>query len=106
MSSPLSFATTTSSHHITIMRILLTLIIPALLTATACADDYFPPPDSQGGWRALNDAAQVRQLAGMHLDRLENAFEFTSRCSQNGGLLVVRHGYLVFEKYFGRAHRN
>lgn len=42
----------------------------------------------------------------MDLKRLDNAFEFTSRCSQNGGLLVVRHGYLVYEKYFGRAHRD
>ena len=38
--------------------------------------------------------------------QLEQAFDFTQRCTQNGGLLVVRHGYLVFEKYFGRAHRN
>ena len=25
--------------------------------------------------------------------------------SQHGGLLVLRHGYLVYEKYFGRANR-
>lgn len=68
--------------------------------------DYFPPPDSQGGWRTLKDAAAVRKLAGMDLAKLDQAFDFTQRCSQNGGLLVVRHGYLVFEKYFGRAHRN
>ena len=42
----------------------------------------------------------------MDAGRLENAFEFTQRCSQNGGLVVVRHGYLVFERYFGRAHRD
>jgi CubicO group peptidase (beta-lactamase class C family) len=41
----------------------------------------------------------------MSLERLERAFDYTQRCSQNGGLLVVRHGWLVFEKYFGRAHR-
>ncbi len=70
------------------------------------AADYFPPPDKEGGWRLLKDAAQMRQLAGVELSRLEQAFDFTQRCSQNGGLLVVRHGYLVFEKYFGRAHRN
>lgn len=68
--------------------------------------DYFPPPDSKGGWRTLKDAASIRKLAGMDLARLEQAYEFTQRCSQNGGLLVVRRGYLVFEKYFGRAHRN
>lgn len=67
---------------------------------------YFPPPDSKGGWRTLKDAASIRKLAGMDLARLEQAYAFTERCSQNGGLLVVRHGYLVFEKYYGRAHRN
>jgi CubicO group peptidase (beta-lactamase class C family) len=88
------------------MRIPLLLIVIALLPSTVRAEDYFPPPDSDGGWRTLHDAAQIRQLAGMHLDSLEAASDFTSRCTQNGGLLVVRHGYLVLEKYFGRAHRN
>src|SRR3954468_17430602 len=83
-----------------------------LATAGICfvcqagAADYFPPPDSEGGWRTLQDAASIRQNAGMDLRRLEQADDFTQRCSQNGGLLVVRHGYLVFEKYFGRAQRN
>ena len=72
----------------------------------ARADDYFPPPDSEGGWRTLKDAKSIRELAGMDLPRLEAAFEFTQRCTQNGGLLVVRHGYLVSEGYFGRAHRD
>ena len=42
----------------------------------------------------------------MDAQRLDNAFEFTRRCTQNGRLLVVRHGYLVLERYFGRAARN
>ena len=42
----------------------------------------------------------------MDLKRLEMAYEIAERGTPNGGLLVVRHGYLVFEKYFGRAHRN
>ena len=74
--------------------------------SAAQAADYFPPPDSEGGWRILKDAAQIRALAGMDLARLEQACELTQRGTQNGGLLVVRHGYLVFEKYFGRASRN
>lgn len=74
--------------------------------SSAQAADYFPPPDDAGGWRILKDAAQIRSLAGMDLARLEQAFELTQRGTQNGGLLVVRHGYLVFEKYFGRASRN
>ncbi|HZL33667.1 MAG TPA: serine hydrolase [Tepidisphaeraceae bacterium] len=83
-------------------------MITAILLASSPlrAADYFPPPDSAGGWRTLKDAKQIRELAGMDAQRLDEAFDFTQRCTKNGGLLVVRHGYLVFEKYFGRAHRN
>jgi CubicO group peptidase (beta-lactamase class C family) len=73
---------------------------------TARAADYFPPPDSEGGWRTLTDAKEIREKAGMDLDRLEKAYIATERSTANGGLLVVRRGYLVFEKYFGRASRN
>ena len=72
----------------------------------AMAAEYFPPPDSEGGWRTASGADEVRQCAGLDLHQLELAFDFTSRCSQDGGLLVVRHGYLAFEKYYGRAFRN
>src|SRR5690348_4358353 len=85
--------------------LLLTLLLLPIL-ALAKPTDYFPPPDSQGGWRTLKDAASIRKLAGMDLARLEQAYDFTQRCSQNGGLLVVRHGYLVYEKYYGGAHRS
>src|SRR5689334_528930 len=92
------------------MRPLLTsvslILLTTVLSPLAHADDYFPPPDAQGGWRTLTDPADIRDKAGMTPARLDAAFDFTSRCSQNGGLLVVRHGYLVFEKYFGRASRN
>jgi len=70
------------------------------------AEEYFPPPDNAGGWRTLTDAAAIRRSAGMDLARMEQAFALTQRATQHGGLLVVRHGYLVFEKYFGRGHRN
>jgi CubicO group peptidase (beta-lactamase class C family) len=73
---------------------------------TGTSRGYFPPPDSDGGWRNATNAAQVRENAGVDLSRLEQAWEFNQRCAQNGGLLVVRNGWLVFEKYFGRASRN
>jgi hypothetical protein len=87
-------------------RICAFLAIVAAAAPCLHGDEYFPPPDSEGGWRTLTKATEIRELAGMDLPRLEQAFDFTQRCTQNGGLLVVRHGYLVLEKYFGRAHRN
>ena len=69
------------------------------------AGEYFPPPDTEGGWRTLKDAAQIRKMAGMDLGKLDRAFEYAQRSSQHGGLLVVRHGWLVYEKYYGKGNR-
>jgi CubicO group peptidase (beta-lactamase class C family) len=94
------------------------LFLVALLLSVCCAGDparsvaagaplaYFPPADSSGGWRAATNASQIHQFGGMDLARLERAWDFTQHCTQNGGLLVVHNGWLVFERYFGRASRN
>jgi CubicO group peptidase (beta-lactamase class C family) len=82
---------------------LLVLLWPAL--GALHGQDYFPPPDSEGGWRTLKDAPQIRKVAGMDLTKLDYAFDYASRSSQHGGLLVVRHGYLVYEKYYGKGNR-
>ncbi len=79
------------------------LLLPALAPA---AQDYFPPPDAKGGWREAKDAVAARKVAGMDTKRLDQAFEYASRSSQHGGLLVVRHGYLVYERYYGKGNRN
>ena len=89
-----------------VLRAALLLLAVVVIGASSQAAEYFPPPDKDGGWRTLKDAGQIRRKAGMDLDRLERAYTFTQRCSQNGGLLVVRRGHLVFERYFGRASRD
>ncbi len=77
--------------------------LPAVVLQAA---EYFPPSDSNGGWRVLSRANEIREKAGMDLPRIETAYQVCERGTPNGGLLVVRRGYLVFEKYFGRASRN
>jgi hypothetical protein len=59
--------------------------------STGADVEYFPPPDSAGGWRTLTDSAAIRKLAGMDLKKLDQAFEYAQRSSQHGGLLVARH---------------
>lgn len=81
-------------------------LLLAPLAPVLPAADYFPPPDSQGGWRTAKTAPEIREKAGMKLSGLEAAYQICERATPNGGLLVVRNGYLVFEKYFGRASRN
>src|ERR1051325_7888575 len=76
-----------------------------LAAAPVAAEDYFPPPDTEGGWRTLGDAVKIRKTAGMDLQKLDWAFDYASRSSQHGGLLVARHGYLIYEKYYGKGNR-
>jgi CubicO group peptidase (beta-lactamase class C family) len=66
----------------------------AFLKHVTTADDYFPPPDSQGGWRTRLDA------------RFDPVFDDVRRSTRNGGLLIVRDGWLVYERYFGLGHRD
>jgi CubicO group peptidase (beta-lactamase class C family) len=77
-----------------------------LATRTAKGEElYFPPSDAAGGWRILETASEIRNRTGIDKARLDEAFQYTQTSSQHGGLLVVRHGYLVYEKYFGRGNR-
>jgi CubicO group peptidase (beta-lactamase class C family) len=78
----------------------------ALFTGPLMAETYFPPPDSEGGWRTATTAAEVGQRAGLDLPKLEAVFAEYSASTKNGGLLVVRHGWLAFEKYFGHGCRD
>src|SRR5262249_34415009 len=77
----------------------------AKLKHLTTAGDYFPPPDAQGGWRKLDKPEAIRRLGGMDPDRLDETFAFLKGSTKNGGLLVVRRGWLVYEKYFGLGHR-
>ena len=84
----------------------LSAVLLSLLLPMAAAEDYFPPPDSAGGWRVPADAAATRTLGGMDTARLDQAGEQVQRCGPNVGLLVAHHGWLVYERYWGQAHRD
>ena len=86
------------------LRILTAFVFASL--SLHAADIYFPPPDSEGGWREAKTEKACRDLAGMDLSKIEPAYTLSERATAHGGLLVVHKGYLVFEKYFGRASRN
>src|SRR5262249_34966636 len=97
-----------------ISRRALLLSVPPMFTPGQCRAEthhgpvkvYYPPSDAEGGWRTLEDASAIRKHAGMDKTRLDRAWEFTQRCSANEGLCVVRRGFLVLERYAGRAQRN
>jgi len=70
--------------------------------------DYFPPPESRGGWRTLlpetgePDAEQkrkIREVAGVDWDKLADAWKHNLRAEGPSMLLVIRRGYIVGEWY-------
>ena len=89
--------------QLTAASALLLVWVPALIPST----DYYPPPDTQGGWRSLTGAKdeKLRTAAGMDRRKLDAAFDYAQTTSQHGGLLVARHGWLVYERYYGRGNR-
>ena len=81
-------------------------LLLALLTAGVCfGGDYYPPPDAKGGWRTLKDPGKILKTTGIDTRKLDETFEYIQQTSQHGGLLVVRKGHLVYERYFGRGDR-
>jgi CubicO group peptidase (beta-lactamase class C family) len=63
------------------------------------AAGYYPPPDSEGGWRTATNPA-------VDTSTIDKAFDLIQRSTRNGGLLVVHKGWLVYERYFGKGHRD
>src|SRR5580658_11213588 len=81
------------------------LLSLAAVQVLAAGQIYYPPPDAKGGWRTLKDKTEILKIASLDVDKLDEAFNYVQQTSQHGGLLVVRHGYLVYEKYFGNGNR-
>ena len=83
----------------------LAFLLLAICPLHAADPTYYPPADAKGGWRTLKNDTDIRREAGLDPAKLDEAFEFTKDTTQHGGLLVVRHGYLAYERYFGRGNR-
>jgi len=81
------------------------LIVFCFLLSCNAGKEYYPPPDSEGGWRTLNDERKIQKITGIDKSKLDDAFNFVRTTTKNGGLLVVRHGWLVYENYFGKGDR-
>lgn len=76
-----------------------------LWSGWAMADAYFPPGDDRGGWRIPASPEEARRVSGIDVEQLDQAFDAAKASTKNGGVLVVRHGWLVYEKYFGLGQR-
>lgn len=65
---------------------------------------YIPLPDTQGGWRRPKDARDSLRVAGVDMRKIDAAYELTQQETKNGGLFVLRRGWLVYSSTFGLGH--
>lgn len=70
------------------------------------ADDYFPSPEAEGGWRSLVPANQeptqeqkkaVRATTGLDWDRLHEAWRYCQDFAGPHSVLLIRHGWIAGE---------
>ena len=80
-------------------------------SGAAALSTYFPPPESNGGWRKTTDPARIRQL-GIDRDRLNGLGQYLMSLpyenystgvsgykASNKAAIVVKNGWIVGEYY-------
>ncbi len=73
-------------------------------TAGQERNDYFPPPESAGGWRKLNSPEDVRRVAGMDPAKLDALKQWLlASDKRNFAAVVIRHGFIVLEVERGNS---
>ncbi len=70
----------------------------------ASGTTYFPPPESQGGWRKLESDGPVRRIGGMNPQKLADLRQWLLESDRrNFAADVIRHGYIVLEVERGNS---
>lgn len=90
-----------------LLRLLPVLLLGLILSSCSPAGtDYFPAPESEGGWRKRTDPEFVRSL-GMDPDRLEEFGRYNLSIPSSNwkpyadykGILVIKDGWIIGEWY-------
>jgi len=67
---------------------------------------YFPLPESEGGWRKLEDSEAIRATGGMDPEKLANLKQWLlASDDRNFAAVVIRHGYIVLEVERGNSSK-
>ncbi len=65
---------------------------------------YFPPPESRGGWRTLNQPEDIRRIAGMDPEKLAALKEWLLQSDDRGfAAVIIRRGHIALEVERGNS---
>lgn len=66
--------------------------------------NYFPPPESEGGWRKLESKEAIGRIAGMDRVKLDELKKWLLESDdRNFAAVVIRRGYIVLEVERGNS---
>src|SRR5262245_11914490 len=86
------------------LRQLATVGVLVLSITPLAGDDYFPLPESQGGWRKLEQSEEIRTVAGMDPAKLDALKVWLLESDdRNFAAVVIRRGYIVLEVERGNS---
>ncbi|UCG46008.1 MAG: serine hydrolase [Phycisphaerales bacterium] len=76
------------------------------LTTPKKASLYFPPPESKGGWRKLDEPDDIRRLGAMGPSKLGELKQWLLKSDKRGfAAVVIRNGYIVLEVERGNSSK-
>lgn len=83
---------------------LLSWISAVAATPGGSSANYFPPPESQGGWRELSSRDDIRRVAGMDPAKLDALRQWLRDSdNRNFAAVVIRHGHIVLQDERGNS---
>ena len=90
-----------------VVTFLLLAGLTRLSTVVASAADpaeYFPPPESKGGWRTLDKSEEIRRIAGMDPAKLDDLKAWLLKSdNRDFAAVVIRRGHVVLEVERGNS---
>jgi CubicO group peptidase (beta-lactamase class C family) len=85
-------------------RLMGALCVAGHLAAAAQPKAYFPPPESNGGWRTLHQPEEIRRIGGMDPDKLDALKDWLMQSDDRPFAAdVIRHGHIVLEVERGNS---
>ena len=82
------------------------IFIVCVIAVNTVAQEYFPPSESQGGWRSLvtrdqtPSASQKQNIintVGLDWDKLKDAWDYHRSFTSSGAVVIIRHGWIAAE---------
>jgi len=75
--------------------------------ATLAGETYFPPPESQGGWRKLEAPDDIRRIGAMDPEKLAELKQWLLDSDKREfAAIVIRRGYIVLEVERGNSAKS